>query len=470
MAYNIRIVSTYPPRRCGIGTFSRDLATALEHFTGEVGHIRVAAIDRGNGPYRIPVDLTIDQYNPVSWRDTTGHIIARAKQSPNPTVVLLQHEYGLDPDDSGEDGQGTNFVKMTQAFMENGLTTLVYLHTVLDEPDPHQKKVLQDLAELSDGLVVTTESAIQTLESPVYGIAHVKLKHIDHGIRMQQRSQFDRLAIKHRYGLENGFLITTLGLLSPGKGIQYGLRGYGRFLNDSCTEAQRKRMVYLIAGQCHPEFVKAEGGKYYGEYQELLNAGLEESKLTWYKIKDMQDMDFGEYDVVFLDTFLDETAFVELYAATNVMLLPYLNMQQISSGILADTLGSGRVAIVTKSRYARELINSNKRCPDGVVIGKYARGILVDPGEPSIEQIAQALDYLAFNQSKRLMMEKQAHQRGYQMRWHNSAWTLLQYVDFIREQKEIVTGRGVKFNREKSAPLFPTKRKSTTDASAPQPT
>ena len=92
-----------------------------------------------------------------------------------------------------------------------------------------------------------------------YGIAHAKLKHIDHGIRMQHRSQFDRLEIKHKYGLENGFLITTLGLLSPGKGIQFGLRGYGKFLNDSCTDEQRKRMVYLIAGQCHPEFVKADG-------------------------------------------------------------------------------------------------------------------------------------------------------------------------------------------------------------------
>lgn len=470
MPYNIRIVSTYPPRRCGIGTFSRDLATALEHFTGEIGHIRVAAIDHDNGPYRIPVDLTIDQYNPVSWRDTTGHIIARAKQSANPTVVLLQHEYGLDPDDNGEDGQGTNFVKLAKAFVENGLTTLVYLHTVLDEPDPHQKKVLQDLAESSDGLVVTTESAINMLESPTYGIAHAKLKHIDHGIRMQHRSQFDRLEIKHKYGLENGFLITTLGLLSPDKGIQYGLRGYGKFLNDSCTESQRKRMVYLIAGQCHPEFVKAEGGKYYKEYRDELNKALTESKLTWCKIKEMQNVDFGQYDVYFLDTFLDETAFVELYAATNVMLLPYLNMQQISSGILADTLGSGRIAIVTKSRYARELINSNKRCPEGVVIGKYARGILVDPGEPSVEQIAQALDYLVFNQGKRLMMEKQAHQRGYQMRWHNSAWTLLQYVDFIREQKEIVTGRGVKFAREKPAPLLPTKRPFAPIASAPQPT
>jgi len=458
MTYNIRIVSTYPPRRCGIGTFSRDLATALEHFTAEVGHIRVAAIDHDNGPYRIPVDLTIDQYNPVSWRDTIGHIMTRAKQSPNPTVVLLQHEYGLDPDDNGEDGQGTNFIKMAKTFTENGLTTLVYLHTVLDEPDPHQKKVLQDLAESSDGLIVTTESAINILESSVYGIAHTKLKHIDHGIRMQQRSQFDRLEIKRKYGLENGFLITTLGLLSPDKGVQYSLRAYGKFLDGSCTEAQRKRMVYLIAGQCHPEFVTAEGGDAYCHYQALLNEALKESKLTWCKVKDLQGVDFGKHDVVFLDTFLGETAFVELYAATNVMILPYLNMQQISSGILADTLGSGRVAIATKSRYARELINSNKRCPEGMIIGKYARGILVDPGEPSIEQIAMALDYVVFNQEKRLMMEKQAHQRGYQMRWHNSAWTLLQYVDFIREQKEIVTGRGVKFTREKVATFQKTKR------------
>ena len=68
MPYNVRIVSTYPPRRCGIGTFSRDLANALEHFPGEVGSIRVAAIDREGLPYAIPVDLVIDQYDPQSWQ------------------------------------------------------------------------------------------------------------------------------------------------------------------------------------------------------------------------------------------------------------------------------------------------------------------------------------------------------------------------------------------------------------------
>ena len=103
MPYNVRIVSTYPPRRCGIATFSKNLANALSHFTGEVGYIRVAAIDNGNGPYNIPVDLVIDQYNSQSWADTAESIIKRAQESTNPTVVLLQHEYGLDPDKEGRD-------------------------------------------------------------------------------------------------------------------------------------------------------------------------------------------------------------------------------------------------------------------------------------------------------------------------------------------------------------------------------
>jgi len=453
MPYDIRIVSTYPPRRCGIGTFSRDLATALGHFTAQIRHIRIAAIDNGSGPYDIPVDLTIDQYNPQSWRDAITHIATRADERENPTVVVLQHEYGLDPDELGHDCQGTNFVNMAKVFRERGLTTLVYLHTVLDEPDPYEKQVVQNLAKYSEGLIVTTESAIQILESPTYEIPHARLKHIDHGIRMQHRSQFDRLTIKREYGLENRFLITTLGLLSPDKGTQYGIRAYGRFLRESCTAEQRKRMVYLIAGQCHPEFVEAEGGVHYRRFQAVIEKALEEADVKWCRVERLGGDELVDCDLIFLDNFVDENTLLQLYGATNVMLLPYQNMQQISSGILADTLGSGRVAITTKFRYARELIHSNKKCPEGVIVGRYARGILVDPGEPSVEQIAQALDYVVFNEGKRIMMERQAHQRGYQMRWNNSAWALLQYIEFVREQKAIVTGRGVKFKRQKPSKL-----------------
>ncbi|UCG58615.1 MAG: hypothetical protein JSU70_03705 [Phycisphaerales bacterium] len=452
-------MSTYPPRRCGIGTFSRDLATALEHLTAEIGHIRVAAIDNGNGPYGIPVDLVIDQYNPQAWANTTKHIITRAGESANPTVVILQHEYGLDPDAQGNDGQGTNFLEMAKAFRKQGLITLVYLHTVLHEPDLYQKQMLRDLAEHSDGLIVMTESAIHILESDSYGITHAKVTHIDHGIRMQHPSQYDRLAIKNEFGIANRLLVSSLGLLSPDKGIQYSIRAYGRFLVESCTEAQREKIVYLIAGQVHPEFVRADDGKPYREYTALLEDALRDAKVRWCRTKDLRTVDYDRNDVILLDHFLDENTLLRFYGASNIIVLPYLNMQQISSGILADTIGAGRVAIATKFMYALELIHSNKRCPPGLIIGRFSRGILVDPGEPSVQQIAQAIDYLVFNKSKRLMMERQAHQRGYQMRWDNSAWALLQYIDFVREEKEIVTGRGIKFTREKPSSLQIEKRR-----------
>lgn len=451
MAYNIRIVSTYPPRRCGIGTFSRDLANALEHFTGEVGHIRVSAIDNEGLPYNIPVDLVIDQANPAAWKHAIKDILARSVEGTNPTVVILQHEYGLDPDKNGNPGEGTNFVDMAKAFSSKGITTLVYLHTVLDVPNDHQKMIVQELAKYSDGLIVTTESAIRILESHIYGINHSKLKHIDHGIRMQHPSHYDRLAIKEMFGLKDRFLITTLGLLSPDKGMQYSIRGYGRFLQESCTDNQRKQIVYLIGGQYHPEFMKLDGGQPYREYQNKLTKALEESKLKWCNVKDLKDTDFETYDVVFLDTFLDEKTLMRLYGATNAMVLPYLDMQQISSGILADTLGAGRIAIATKFRYALDLIHSNKKSAEGLILGRHARGILVDAGEASVEQIAEGLDYLVFNKNKRLVIERQAHQRGYQMRWQNTAWALLQHIEFVREDKEIITGRGITFKREKTS-------------------
>jgi len=427
------------------------LASALEHFTGEVGRIRVAAIDKNNGPYNIPVDLVIDQYSSESWGFAIKNIITRAKESTNPTIVILQHEYGLDPDKNGEDSKGTNFVDMAKAFSGQGLNTLVYLHTVLDEPNDHQKKTLQELAKFSDGFVLTSESAIETLESTTYKIDRSKLKHIDHGIRMQHPSEYDRLAVKEKCGLKDFFLVTTLGLLSTDKGIQYSIRAYGRFLRESCTKSQREKIVYLIAGQWHPEFVRAEGGKLYREYKAVLEQALEDSKLRWCQVKELGGVAFGRYDVVFLDAFLDESTFLEFYGATNIMVLPYLNMFQTSSGILADTLGSSRVAITTKFRCALELIHSNKPCPSGLVIGRYARGILVDAGEASVEQIAGALDFLVFNQNKRLAMEKEAHQRGFQMQWNNSAWALLQHIKFIREEQELVTGRAEIFTREKKS-------------------
>jgi len=105
MGYNIRIVSTYPPRKCGIATFSRNLATALGRLTGERGNVDVAAIDDGNGPYHYPVDLLIDQKDSDSWIRNAAIIIARAKEMRDPSFIFLQHEYGLDGEGNGDNFQ-----------------------------------------------------------------------------------------------------------------------------------------------------------------------------------------------------------------------------------------------------------------------------------------------------------------------------------------------------------------------------
>jgi glycosyltransferase involved in cell wall biosynthesis len=459
MRYNIRLVSTYPPRRCGIGTFSRDLTTSLGQFVTNVASVRVAAIDKSKEIYHTPVDLVIDQYSLRSWSETAGAIIDMAHEAPNPTVVVLQHEYGLDPDDARNDGQGRNYIRIAEMFREADLMVIASLHTAVNNPTDHQTRIMRDLAKFCDALLVTADGAIDILSSDRYGIPAGKIKHIDHGIRIRNASEHDRIRVKQKHGMQSQFLVTTLGMHSPNKGIAYGIRAYAEFLKKSCTEQQRRHLTYLIAGQCHPEFRQADGGKPYKEYHDELRRLLNDCALRWCEIDSLAEVTFEDHDVVFLDTFLDETLLLELYAATNLILLPYLNKDQISSGILADALGAGRVTIATKFTYAVELLNPKSLQREGVVIDPPARGVLVDLGEPSVHQISQALDYFVFNEEERLAMEARAHERGHRMRWDTTAWELIQHIAFLVERQR-VTGKDIALVREKPS-LFTSLNGST---------
>jgi len=190
---------------------------------------------------------------------------------------------------------------------------------------------------------------------------------------MHNPSHYDRWEIKKELGVENQFLVTTLGLLSPDKDSNTayaGLEGFWRnrarpsSARTSCISSRAN--VTRICASRERRTLQAVSG--------LSARALEQAKVRWCRVKDLRGANLEDCDVVFFDTYLDEGMLLKLYGATNVMVLPYLNMQQISSGVLADTLGSGRAAIATKFRYARELIYSNKRCPEGLVMGRYVRG------------------------------------------------------------------------------------------------
>ena len=453
MARDIRIIGTYPPTRCGIGTFSRDLATALYGFTGEVGAVKVAAIDKDNEDYYAPVDLVIRKYDRGSWIRQAARMEAIAQESKNPTTILSQHEYGLDPliKDNGDnqDCRGNNYVEMARRFARNpNLTHLVYLHTVLEGGDAnsHQIQTLQELARYSDGLIVTTKGAVDTLSKQPYNISPNKLKHIDHGIRINNR---DRLDTKKRLGAEGVFLATQLGLRSPGKGIQYFIPGIGQFIKGSLTDQQREGFCAVIAGQYHPDFIKHEGGRHYDEHKRQLLKAIKEAGLRFKEfqhIEEARSSDFAENDILSFDVFLSESNLLDFYSATNVNILPYLNLSQVSSGILADTLGSSRVPIATKFKYAREMLDL--RVYD-LGIKRTRRGILVDPERP--KQIAEGLDFLVFNKDDRLEMEVSSGERGHQMRWPFVTEILLRHLDYVEGRKSNTSGRGVTFTRLKES-------------------
>lgn len=446
--YTVINVSTYEPTRCGLATFSKHLLTALSKDP-EVGEIKVAPIRVGGelaGSYGIPVDtnLKIDKYSPVSWEQVTNkieQISGYSKKSGNTPVVLLQHEYGLDPDKNGNECKGDNYVQMARHLKGAGIPAFVYAHTVLSNPDSHQKRVLKELAKHSDGIIVMAPSAKRILESGVYdNIDALKVEYIPHGIRMSE--PLDRLAIKRKYGLEDIVLFTTLGLRSPGKGIpNYAIPSYADFVKDAFTPSHRKNVVYLIAGICHPEFLKTERGK---QYEEETKQALADSGLRWQIIDSIRNADFVKNNIVLLNAYIGEELFLELNSATNGQLLPYENKEQRSSGIIADTIGSGRIVVVTDVDYAKDLLDPADSHPKRPMISQNGIGIMVSSGERCREEMPVALYFLtdAGYKSQRLKMEQNARRVGREMIWENVAQALLEHIDYVMEMKTTPRGRG----------------------------
>jgi glycosyltransferase involved in cell wall biosynthesis len=460
MTFDIRVVSTYDPRRCGIATFSRNLITSAINLTAEVDTARVAAIDKGGLEYFAPVDLRIDQHLQASWGKITSSMLAKAAESDRDWLYSIQHEFGLD----GKDGAGDNYARLaedlswTRRFKEGRVITLTQLHTVLRNPNDHQRDILHRLGESSDALIVTAASAIDTLASG-YDVDPRKIKFIPHGIRTRNPSEHDRLNVKKELGLEGITLLTTLGLKGPDKGIQFAIPAYAKVVENSFTDEQRANTVYLVAGECHPEFVKADGGKPYAKYMTMMEKALGDSNLTYCKVSNLEEfkgLNLKEQDIVFLDSFLDEKTLLKMYTASNLVVLPYLNKQQVSSGVLADTIGSGRVAIVGKSVCSVEMLCDNLIDPDekGLIgIGdSHACGFLVDPGKFSVEQIATAIHYALSEEDARLSMERRASSKGYVMSQPYVTLDLMRYAEWCRVDKQTPRGRGRQFEFNSDSP------------------
>ena len=341
----VGFVSTYPPRECGIASYTRDLSLALLMQ----GHIRESVIvaineDGGNLYSDKNVRNTIDQNIRDSYRAAASFL-----NDSNVSVTSVQHEYGIFGGEWGE------YVLDLYANLEKPIVTT--FHTVLANPPEKARRVLIELAEMSEAVVVTIESAAKLLEDQT-GLSPKRIRIIGHGASLPERWQ-DQYA-KRELGLQKRFVLATVGLISEGKGIEYAIRAIPRLVKE------RPDLLYLVIGETHPEVRKHEGE----EYRDKLVALAKRLEV--------------ETHVRFIDNFLPDDRLSRYLQAVDVYVAPYLGRDQVSSGTLTLALSHGKAIVSTPSTFSKEVLSGNRgllcKFADARSLAECVDRIMGDPG------------------------------------------------------------------------------------------
>ena len=307
------ILSTYPPTACGLATFSAALANGLTANGADVSVVRVS-----DGPPSAS--------NPVIGELVNGSpasVAACAELLNLSDVAVIQHEYGIY---GGVDGD--EVVDIIEGLR---VPSIVIAHTILKDPTPHQRSVLEAVAALADQVVVMSEAAAQRLCRD-FDVDRRKVTTVPHGATIPTN------ATVMRGGRPT---LLTWGLLGPGKGIERVIEAMGS-LNDLPG-----RPRYLVAGRTHPKVLAADGEAY-------RDARTEQARRSG--VADSVCFDAGYRSVSTL------TALVQSAA---VVVLPYDSTDQVTSGVLVDAIASGRPVVATAFPHAVELLDSGA----GIVVG-----------------------------------------------------------------------------------------------------
>ena len=313
------IVSTYPPRACGIGAFAADVRAALMGVEDVRSADLIAVLNEPSSPQRRGLLGTIAQSVRGDYVRT-----ARMLGRLDIDVVLLQHEYGIF---GGRDGE-----YVLSFAQELAQPLVVTLHTVLSEPTPHQAEVLTELCAEAELVTVMTATAQELLVASG-ACTEEKVRVVPHGApaRLVARAAAGEDPSRVR---ANGFRLSTFGLISPGKGLETAIEAMPAVLE------RHPEVVYTIAGRTHPDIARREGERYRLTLERRVHElGLDEN-------------------VEFDDRFLTPDQLSDLLAATDVFVTPYRNREQISSGALTFAIAAGCGVVSTPYWYAQDMLAS----------------------------------------------------------------------------------------------------------------
>ena len=377
----IAFIGNYAPRQCGIATFMTDLCEAVADQYPDTSCIAVPVNDVEAGyPYAPRVRFELTEKDIESYLRAADFLNIN-----NVDLVCLQHEYGIFGGRAG-----SHIVALLRELRMPIVTTL---HTILRDPDPDQRKVLQQVAALSDRLVVMSERGAEFLRD-VYGVSADKIDLIPHGI--PDVPFVDPSFHKDLFGVEGKIVLLSFGLLSASKGIETVISALPAIL------ARFPNVVYFILGATHPHVIQHEGETY-------------RLSLQW-----LAQQKGVEGHVVFYNRFVSLEELVDFIGAADIYLTPYLNEAQITSGTLAYTLGAGKAVISTPYWYAEEMLADE-------------RGALVPFADPAA-LAAQVIDLLE-NEPKRHAMRKKAYLYGRAMIWPEVARRYVECFERARAER-----------------------------------
>lgn len=374
----IAFLGDYLPRKCGIATFTSDVlsAVAIEFPKSQCFAVPVNDV-KGGYEYPREVRFEIEEQDLSSYLRTADFL-----NISNADVLCVQHEFGIYGGPSGS--------HLLALLRELRMPIVTTLHTVLLEPNPEQRRVMQELIARSTRLVVMADRGRQMLLE-VYQAPAAKIDLIPHGI--PDIPFVDPNFYKDQFGVEGRVVLLTFGLLSPNKGIEHVLNALPAIV------AEFPNIVYIVLGATHPNLVREHGETYRLSLERL----AKKNKV--------------EKHVIFYNRFVELEELKEFIGAADIYITPYLNEAQITSGTLAFAFGAGKAVVSTPYWHAAELLAEE-------------RGVLVPFGDA--KAIAHEVIGLLRDENRRTLMRKNAYKLGREMIWSNVSRQYMKSFELAR--------------------------------------
>jgi len=380
----IAFIATYPPRECGIGTFTNNLFKSMlvNDESKSKGHEGfVVALSDNDLTYDYPeeVKLTIRQDHQEDYLQAVKFINLSGAD-----LCILEHEFGIFGGQSG--------VYILPLLHRLEIPLVVTLHTILKTPSYNEKVVLKEICKMAHHVVVMSHKAIEFLVE-IYGVPRDKISLFEHGV---PDIHFDPAQCKKEFKLENRKVLLTFGFVGRNKGIETVIKALPKVVE------KYPEVLYIVLGKTHPNVLRHFGE----EYRTYLMRLVKSLKL--------------ENNVVFLNEFLDEQDLFKYIYACDIYITPYLNEAQITSGTLSYAVGVGAAVLSTPYWHAAELLD------DG-------RGKFFDFGD--FEGLSKTMTALFDDPREMNALKSNAYKYGLGITWPKTGKKYVELAENILKEK-----------------------------------